>query len=476
MVPVSPSRTFAQLASAGPPRDARVLLRRAVVLGGSVAGLAAARVLSDHCDEVIVIERDTAGTGGPARPGVPHGSQVHSLLPAGQAQLDRWFPGFVAGCAATGSVMIGPDAVSFYTDGAKRALSPTAGPGPGLVSTRPFLEAHIRRRVTALPRVRVLAGQAEDLDIEAGRVTGVRYRPPGDASGTATRLPADLVVDAMGRSSRVAGWLERHGWPAPPLRRMAIRLNYATALFGRATPDEQAQVTVAQYTGVGGGRPRIGGVLPVEGDRWMVLIAGYAGDRPGTDPADFTRRCRDDFPAPFGAVAGGGPLMGEIATYHQADSRRREFHAARLPAGLVAAGDAVASFNPVYGQGMTSALLHAACLSRYLRSGPDLRAPAAGYFGLVKVVADAAWQVSTLPDLALPHVDGPYPRGWKLLSWLGTAIFEASAVDRTVNDQLSRVTVMLAHPSVLGRPDVVLRALRHRALAARAASGTPASP
>lgn len=470
LMPGSASRLFAQLSSTQPPAERAVLMTRAVVIGGSVAGLAAARVLSDHCDEVVVLEQDVSAPDGEgSRRYVPQGRQVHSLLPAGQLQLDRWFPNFSAECVADGSVTVGPDAVAFITNGVPRALAPAGGPEPGLVSTRPFLEARIRQRVTALPRVHVRPGRADGLDIEGDRVTGVRYRPVDDAGDAApVRLAADLVVDATGRATRLPHWLAGQGWPGPPVQRIPIKLNYATALYHRDTPGDQARVTIAQVTAAGDRRPRIGGVLPVEGDRWMVLVAGYADDRPGRDAADFGRRCREDFPAAFGAVVGSGPMIGDVATYHQADSRRRDYHTVgRLPGGLVALGDAVASFNPIYGQGMSSALLHAACLSTYLRSAPDPQAPARAYFELIKVIVDAAWQVSGLPDLSLPHVDGPYPRGYKLLNWMGNAIYDASATDRSVNERLSPVTVMLAHPSSLAAPGVVLRALRHRMLTRR---------
>ncbi|MDT5041124.1 MAG: hypothetical protein QOE51_2109 [Actinoplanes sp.] len=130
------------------------------------------------------------------------------------------------------------------------------------------------------------------------------------------------------------------------------------------------------------------------------------------------------------------------------DSRRRDFHRLdRFPSRVTAAGDAVASFNPVYGQGMTSAMLHASCLSEYLCNDPDLTRPARSYFADVRVIVDAAWQVSTMSDLALPHVEGPYPKGYKAIRWASGLIFKASLRDRAMSQQLDKVTAMLAHPS-----------------------------
>nr|WP_201748877.1 hypothetical protein [Micromonospora acroterricola] len=131
-----------------------------------------------------------------------------------------------------------------------------------------------------------------------------------------------------------------------------------------------------------------------------------------------------------------------------------------MPAGLVAAGDAIASFNPVYGQGMTSATLHASCLSAYLRSDPRLDEPARVYFDQVRVIVDAAWQVSTSADIELPHVDGPYPPGYRVTKWFGDLVFRTSQTDPVLSARLSRVTTMLDHPAALSRPGTVLRALR----------------
>jgi 2-polyprenyl-6-methoxyphenol hydroxylase-like FAD-dependent oxidoreductase len=134
---------------------------------------------------------------------------------------------------------------------------------------------------------------------------------------------------------------------------------------------------------------------------------------------------------------------------------------------LIAAGDAVASFNPIYGQGMTSAALHASCLSAYLRSEPALDQPAREYFEQVRVVVDAAWQVSTFADLELPHVDGPYPRGYRVAKWISGLVFSAAAEDSRLNTQFNRVTTMLDHPSALARPRTLLRALGRSVLPGR---------
>lgn len=427
-----------------------------------MAGLMAARVLSEHADEVLIVERDTSAANGLPRLGVPQGSQVHALLPAGAVQLERWFDGFIAEALAAGALAPPADGsrARMYVNGEIRPNPPADENVPVLVSTRPFLEGLVRRRTLAVPNIRLVHGRADGLVFEGDQVTGARYLPDGcDQARTVT---AQLVVDAMGRSSRLGDWLADNGWDRPPMRRMPIKLNYATAMFAfdeRITP----LWTVVSQAGADttpDHQARIGGFLRVEGDRWIMLVSGYGDDRPSTDPAEYIARCRRDFPSVFGDIAERGRMIGDVITYHQSDSRRRDFHELRrFPAGLVAAGDAVASFNPVYGQGMTSATLHASCLSKYLRGEPSLTEPATAYFDLVRVVVDAAWQVSTFADLELPHVDGPYPRGYPLIRWLTGLVFQAALTDEAINERLSRITTMLAHPNSLAHPPTLARAM-----------------
>ncbi|GAA4262370.1 FAD-dependent oxidoreductase [Dactylosporangium darangshiense] len=459
----SASQVFARISTPEPPGPPRILMRRAVVLGGSMAGLMAARVLSDHAEEVLIVERDPTEGAGP-RPGVPQGTQVHALLPAGQTQLERWFPGFTLEAVAAGAPDFGRNDGQVFINDELRQVPDPARERPMLITTRPFLESQVRRRVLAIDNVRMAFGRAEGLLFGEDGVRGARYVPDGEEE--AVDVEAGLVVDAMGRSSRLNDWLEEHGWPRAPMQRMPIKLNYASALYERDESVSDAWASIAQITPGEGRVARIGGVLGVEGDRWLMLVAGYDEDRPSRDADEYAARCREHFPKVFGDIAERGRMIGGVITYHQADSRRRDFHAVdRLPAGLVAAGDAVASFNPVYGQGMTSAMLHASCLSAWLQTGPDVaEEPAQAYFDRVRVIVDAAWQVSTFADLGLPHITEGHPPGYKVIRWASELLLRASMTDEPTCRRLNSVTAMEAHPSSLAKPGVVLRALRLRLL------------
>ncbi|MFG1764662.1 FAD-dependent oxidoreductase [Micromonospora parva] len=450
---LSPSRVFAALNAARPPDQPSPTMGTAVVVGGSVAGLLAARVLSDHADTVVIIDRDDPQVTG-ARPGVPQGTQLHALLPGGLFQLERLFPGFRDEALARGAIEAPPTARRNYLDGRLKVVVPDDA--DSLAGSRPLLEGLIRQQVLRLPNVKTITARATGLVFDGSAVTGVRC----EVGGVPGVERGDLVVDAMGRSSKLSDWLERAGWDRPVTRRMTVRLNYATALFRRPEPTPASTVVLALNTPGTGLDVAGAAFFAIEDGRWMAMMAGYGDDRPGRTAEDFVRRLREQFPPEFGEVA-DQEMIGDVQTYHHADSRRRDFHALnRFPAGLISVGDAVASFNPVYGQGMTAAALHAACLSTYLRSHPDLQAPARHYLALQKVVVDAAWSLSTSADLALPHVDGPYPRGYRLSKWASGQIIAATVTDVATARRFNDVVSMREHPSSLARPSVLLGALR----------------
>ena len=449
----SAAKTFAEISSTRPPSGPLARLGTAIVLGGSVAGLLAARVLADHADTVIVLERDpvTAATG--PRYGVPQGAQVHVLLAAGSRQIERLFPGFTDRAVAAGANLVMPGSGLAYDDD---VLKVQGADVTMLTSTRPFLEQRIRTELLGLPNVKTISGRVTGLEFSDTAVTAVRYTSDGEDG----REPADLVVDALGRASKVSDWLEAAGWDRPPMSRVVTGINYATALF-RRPPGEPAIGSALSLYNTGSGGTSGGAVVQaVEDDRYIVMQGGYGEDRPGSTAEDMVARCRRSLPEPFGHVV-ANEMIGDVTTYRQADSRRRDFHAcAKLPARLIPVGDAVASFNPLYGQGMSSAALHASALSMYLRSAPDLDAPARDYLALQKVIVDAAWGLSTPGDIARAAKGTKPTTRERLTGRLVGRVVAASVTDPGVNKVFVEVTQMLRHPSVLSRPSFLWRAIR----------------
>jgi flavin-dependent dehydrogenase len=74
-----------------------------VVVGGGLAGMLAARVLSDHFDAVTLLERDRFPEAPAARKGLPHGRHAHALLERGRGILERFLPGLTGELARAGA-------------------------------------------------------------------------------------------------------------------------------------------------------------------------------------------------------------------------------------------------------------------------------------------------------------------------------------------------------------------------------------
>jgi 2-polyprenyl-6-methoxyphenol hydroxylase-like FAD-dependent oxidoreductase len=300
--------------------------------------------------------------------------------------------------------------------------------------------------------VRQLPTAATGLTYRDGCVSGVRVSGADEESV----VPAEFVVDAMGRSSRLAAWLERDGWEPPPMERMQIDVNYATAYFVRSQDEPPVAVATSR---VSPDYPKKthAALTAVENNRWMLLQMTYGVDRPPKDWDGFLARCAD-LPPVFAEVALNQPI-GEVHSFRLAEARRRRYDRLdHIPGGLVSVGDAVASFNPIYGQGMSSASLHASCLSEYLCGAADPTGVATHFFDLQKVVVDAAWDLSTQSDAQRLDTGRP-PLLIRLQRALIDQVLAAAVVDLPVATAFNEVAFMNVHPSTLAAPSVVLRSV-----------------
>ncbi|MGW3939393.1 FAD-dependent oxidoreductase [Streptomyces phaeochromogenes] len=379
--------------------------RRAVVVGASVAGLLAARALSDTCDEVVVVDRDELVDGPGRRRGVPQGQHVHGILARGQQILEEYFPGVTGELEAAGAVVgdVSGD-VRWIMDGV--AMSKADSGLLAVSVSRPVLEAHVRRRVRALANVTFHdRTEAVGLTFDAWprRVTGVRT-VSRDHPDVVRVLPSDLVVDTMGRGSPVPRWLTDQGWPAVPEERTRIGLTYTTRHYREGVEPSPGDISVDIVATPDSPRGVI--CARIDGGRQVVTAYGILGDAAPTDPEGFLDFVKSvSSPEVYEAMVDAEPLDDPVSYRFPASLRRRYERMASLPEGLVAMGDSVCSFNPTYGQGMTVAALGALVLGEHT-AGDGPPDPVAYFRDLARDAVDEAWRQALGNDLAFPDVEG----------------------------------------------------------------------
>jgi 2-polyprenyl-6-methoxyphenol hydroxylase-like FAD-dependent oxidoreductase len=433
----------------------------AVVLGASMAGLLAARTLSEFFDAVTVVDRDSlpvTASDAQARRGVPQGRHLHGLLPRGAQVLEEMFSGILDELVLDGAhYMDGRDLSQLYYDlgGHLVVRSGSATSFTAYLATRPFLEEHVRARLRTVPNVTLLdEHDAVELTAtpEHDRVTGARVvnrRTHEDIT-----LSADLVVDATGRAARTPIWLHALGYERPREDEVAVQLTYVSQLL-RMAPG--ALHELGFVVGPVPGRPYGLGILHSENDTWMFTVFGLAGHEPHADLTSMCEFVEDCAPGHLMAAIRAAEPIGEPTRHRQPSSRWRRYdRMRRFPEGLLVTGDAICSFNPIYGQGMTVAALEALALRDCLSRGT--RDLARRFFRAASVPIRQAWELSANPDLCLPEIDGTPPVFTRLLNAYVDRVLTAAEYDTTAVNQFVRVTALIDPATRLLRPRIMWRA------------------
>ncbi|WP_192860204.1 FAD-dependent oxidoreductase [Mycobacterium sp. MS1601] len=428
----------------------------AVVLGASVSGLLAARVLSEFYDRVTVVERDVLPDGDEHRRGVPQSRHVHALLASGSTAIEELFPGILDELAADGAAVLN-ELCDFWQVLNGQSLRRQSGEFTHRLlvyqSNRPFLEDHIRRRVR--PMVTMLDGHdVVKLVADGQRITGVQVAPHG--GGTGVDLAADLVIDATGRGSRTPAFLADLGYGRPREIGTRVRLAYASQLVRIPAPAPPSKMFLV---GTAPGRPTGGAMALCENDTWLLTAAGIAGHEPPTDWDGLLAFTATWAPPPMMQALGRAEPVGEPARYRYAMTQRRRYDKMRrFPEGLVVIGDAVCSFNPAYGQGMSVSALEALALRRCLLEGPARLGPR--FFAATVKIVDNVWQISTGADLAVPEVPGRRTPATRLAGWYTNRVIARCPSDLVVHEQFVRVTQLVDPATALFAPAILRRVLR----------------
>jgi 2-polyprenyl-6-methoxyphenol hydroxylase-like FAD-dependent oxidoreductase len=370
--------------------------------------------------------------------------------------MEELFPGFTTELQQAG-VPTGDLAEMRWYFNARR-LRPARTGLVSVTAPRPVLEHHVRNRVAALPGVS-FAERTAILDLthtpDRGRVTGVRVRRDGAEPET---LAADLVVDATGRGSRTPAWLDAMGYARPEEERVKVGLAYTTRHY-RTRPE--------WFDGVQSINPVASPAFPrgaffgqVGPDLCILSLTGVLGDHPPTDPEGFLAFVRS-LPVPdvYDAVRDAEALDDAVTFRFPASVRRRYERLRRFPGGLVVLGDALCSFNPVYGQGMSVATIQALTLREHLRRSA-VPEPGPLMTALARVI-DVPWDISAGGDLDFPGVEGRRTMKVRVGNAYMARLQYAATKDPAVTAAFMRVAGLMDPPTALMRPAMVARVLRH---------------
>jgi 2-polyprenyl-6-methoxyphenol hydroxylase-like FAD-dependent oxidoreductase len=433
---------------------------RAVVIGASIAGLCAARVLSDFYDEVTLYERDDLPDGPANRSAVPQGRHVHLLMARGAAEFDGLFPGLLDDMKAAGVPVLEnrPDCIHFGAAGHVLGTKATLRDEfTAYVPSRPHLEWQIRRRALAIPNVELVRrGVAEPrFDPGLGRVTGVLV----DGGDGSSAVPTDLVVDATGRGTRLPVWLQEWGFGRPVEDKVDVGIGYAThqvRIPDGLVPEKVIVAGASRQQSLGLG------MLCYEDGTWGLTTFGVGKVEP---PQNFSEMCNladEILPPHVSAAVRQGEPIGEVAFHKYPASRWRRYDKLdRFPKGIIPFGDAVVSFNPTYGQGMTMTSLQAGNLRGALRSGDaDLAAR------LAKATAKTTypvWTMNAIGDLSFHGAAGDAPWWHMPVGTLFDQFLGAAETDPVLAEWFLRRFSLLDSLYMVPSARLVGRTIRHNA-------------
>lgn len=431
--------------------------KSAIVIGASMAGLLAARVLSDHFGKVTLVEKDTFPARGENRKGVPQGKHVHVLLDLGRRIIEKFFPGITGELIRMDACNIedaSRDVLWYHTDFHKHGVSNAKVIGV----SRPTLEATVRNHVLSFPNVEAI----EDCGVSGlitgadnGRVNGVTFI--NSKTDNENKMTADLVLDAAGRGSHTPAWLESLGYKSPEEEKVKIGLVYSTYFYNRKPED------LSGYKGIlffgTPQRKRFGVLVGQDGNRWVATMGGVLGNEPPSEYQEFLKFAKE-LPSQFifNVIRDEEPLTKPAVYRFPASLRRHYEKLSRFPEGYLVIGDALCSFNPVYGQGMTVAAMEAEALGECLADGEEQLAKR--YFEKACKLIDIPWNLSVGSDLMYPEVEGKRTPVTRFFNWYINKLHIAAQKDSEVSVAFVNMINMNVKPASILHPRIVWRIMK----------------
>ncbi|MEU9391923.1 FAD-dependent monooxygenase [Streptomyces sp. NPDC048324] len=436
--------------------------QKAVVIGAGIGGLLAAAALSRAAPEteILLLDRDALPDGPENRRGVPQGRHAHLLMAGGWSAMETLFEGGMR------ERLLDAGAREISLGSGMLALTADAGwfhryrwNGSRMITcTRALLDWVVRDGLSEqAPNLSIHRATVEGLIGDARRVRGVRVSGAGSYLGS--RIEADFVVDTSGRGSHNLRWLRDIGVEGVEERQVDCGLTNATRIYRTPAGAESFPLTMLQANPYSGRPGRSAMVLPIEGNRWMVSAGGTRGGEPPSDPQGFLKYI-SSLPHPIvGQLVSAAEPLTDVAVSRSTSNVRRYFEKSPVwPERFLVLGDALATFNPAYGQGMSVAALGAQDLLRALRQH-GLSRP-----GLARRVlhdaarhVDTAWSTAVAMDVLYPDTKGGTPTpADRLTTAFARRLTRAATGSLQAAAALYDITSLTAGPARALRPGALL--------------------
>jgi 2-polyprenyl-6-methoxyphenol hydroxylase-like FAD-dependent oxidoreductase len=432
---------------------------KAIVIGGGISGKLAARVLSDHYREVVILERDQKPAGPLPRKGAPQGEHLHALLHAGEYGLEELFPGITENFYSGGAVKINSTIdLAWFHHGAWKVRYD--GGYSTTLQTRPHLEWHIEQFIKRIPNVVFKYNQVvENLlyDDAEDRIIGVQLK-----EGT---MQADLVIDASGVSSLTSSWLKKRGTLVPD-EKMEINLSYISKQYNLSDHHDRDWKIKMVYPNPP--HQKMGGTISkVEGNRYIVTLMGYHHSindkevlKNDTGFVELAKKLpKLDI---YQEIENGTPLSNTSIYRIPQIVWRRFDKLESLPIGLILIGDTVCRIDPVFGQGMSIAILESLALQKLLQkhNGELHKVPSAFHKKAAKIIAPI-WNMVITEDFRYPATKGKKPFGLSVQQWYAKNIFLLSSQNQEVYDSFVKVMNLVRPITSLMKPSILKVVLLH---------------
>jgi 2-polyprenyl-6-methoxyphenol hydroxylase-like FAD-dependent oxidoreductase len=436
--------------------------QHAIVMGGSLAGLLTARVLSKHFDRVTIIEKDRVNHHPESRPGQAQTQHLHGLLATGLQVMTEYFPDLPAALVEHGAVMNDfAKSMCWYIYGGYRSQFEIGFPATTM--SRELLEHLVRVRVLGLPNIKLLDRTiVKELQttIDKDRIIGIKIEQHSTESHSMS-LTADLIIDATGRNSSSSRWLQDLGYKPPLESKVHVDVRYATRIYHRDPQDARSQIWIVS-TPDASRQTSVGAMFPIEGNRWIVTLGNWHSDEKPITEGNFLEFAHSlEGQDIYDIISQCEPLSGVIPYKFPFSLRRHYERLKQFPLGYLVLGDAVSSFNPTYGQGMTVAALEAVELDRLLSKHIDPTQLAKTFFRHIAKIIDIPWQLSVGEDFRFSQTRGSKPIGIDFINRYVERLHRATLNDIIVGEAFLKVMNLMAPPISLFHPRIVWRVFKN---------------